>query len=275
MQDTSIIGTLHTHNDIPSQYITPRRVDVWCPPKYANDNRRYPVIYMHDGQNLFDPDLSFIGVDWGIDEAMMRLIDHHATDGAIVVGIWNTELRRREYMPQRPLEQPEAHAIRSEFAANLGGEPLSDDYLSFLVHELKPIIDATYRTMPDREQTFIMGSSMGGLISLYALCQYPHVFGGAACLSTHWVIGKELLVDEMAAMLPPVGNHRLYFDYGTATLDAEYEPYQQRMDKLVAAEGYVEGRDVLTLKFENADHSERAWRERVDIPLRWLLAGKA
>jgi predicted alpha/beta superfamily hydrolase len=115
-----------------------------------------------------------------------------------------------------------------------------------------------------------MGSSMGGLISLYAISQYPQVFFGAGCVSTHWSAGLEVLVDELAKMLPDPGTHRLYFDYGTTGVDAPYEPYQLQMDKYLRAAGYTES-NWLTRKFEGADHNEAAWRARVKIPLEFLL----
>ncbi len=116
-----------------------------------------------------------------------------------------------------------------------------------------------------------MGSSMGGLISLYALEQYPAVFGGAGCVSTHWPAGRNGLVHAMGSALPRAGSHRLYFDYGTAALDSSYEPYQQRMDEYVQAAGYRQGHDWVTLRFPGADHSETAWRERVHLPLQFLF----
>ncbi|HYN88735.1 MAG TPA: alpha/beta hydrolase-fold protein [Ardenticatenaceae bacterium] len=267
-------GVVTRHADFPSQHVAPRHVDVWCPPGYAESpNARFPVVYMHDGQNLFDPALANTGIDWGVDEAITRLIQAERLPGAIVVGIWNTPRRVREYMPHKLLAGPEGQARLRRFAVELGGPPLSDQYLAFLTSELKPFVDATYRTLPDQPNTFVMGSSMGGLISLYALVEYPHIFGGAGCLSTHWPRGEELLVESFGAALPVPGRHRLYFDYGTATLDAQYEPYQQRMDGLLEQAGYTRGRDWLTLKFEGADHSERAWRARVHIPLSFLLLG--
>jgi len=117
----------------------------------------------------------------------------------------------------------------------------------------------------------VMGSSMGGLISLYAVSEYPHVFGGAGCVSTHWPAGGDLLVDAMASTLPPASTHKLYFDFGTETLDSEYEPFQQRMDSHLRQAGYVENKNWLTLKFDGAEHSEKSWRERVEIPLAFLL----
>lgn len=265
-------GVVTRHADFPSRHIASRHVDVWRPPEdRAGSATRHPVIYMHDGQNLFDPALSFIGVDWGMDEAMTRLIREQHGPGAIIVGIWNSPLRLREYMPQKPLTSSQGRRILSRFIEQAGGEPLSDGYARFLVTELKPFIDACYPTLPDPAHTWVMGSSMGGLISLYALTEYPDVFAGAGCLSTHWPIGEEALVDALGAALPRAGRHRLYFDFGTQTLDADYEPWQRRMDEWLRAAGYREGRDWLTRKFEGAEHSERAWRERVDTPLAFLL----
>lgn len=260
---------LHRH-DVESSYVMPRRVDVWCPPLNEAAATRYPVIYMHDGQNLFDPASSFIGVDWGIGEAMTRLQQESEGLGAMVVGIWNTPLRWREYMPSPPRANQSPPWL-APFSEQAGGEPLSDAYLKFIVTELKPVIDATYPSLADRQNTFIMGSSMGGLISLFALIEYPTVFAGAGCLSTHWPAGEEALVDFLGQRLPQAGQHRLYFDFGTETLDAAYEPYQCRMDGWLQAAGYQRGRDWLTQKFAGAEHSERAWRARVGIPLRFLL----
>lgn len=265
-------GFITRHADFSSRYVTSRPVDVWCPSAGGTAPAiRYPVIYMHDGQNLFDPALSFIGVDWGMDEAVTRLIRESGRPGAIIVGVWNSPLRVREYMPRKPLFTPRGRPLLPRFIEQAGGEPLSESYLKFLVEELKPFIDATYPTLPGSSHTFLMGSSMGGLISLDALIEYPDLFGGAGCLSTHWPAGEEALVDWLGASLPQAGRHRLYFDFGTETLDATYEPYQRRMDEWLKAAGYEAGRDWLTRKFDGAEHSERAWRARVHIPLAFLL----
>lgn len=266
----AILGTLKRYENFPSQFVAPRHVEVWLPPGY-DDRQPLPVIYMHDGQNLFESALAYAGVDWGIDEAMVRL----ATAGigpAIVVGMWNTARRVREYMPQRAVENAAQNGVQADFVEAQGGLPVSDNYLRFVVDEVKAHVDATYATLPNRAHTFIMGSSMGGLISLYALCEYPTVFGGAGCVSTHWPAGKGVVVDYVKQALPPAGQHRLYFDYGTETLDAEYEPYQKKVDVILQSKGYVQGQDWATHRFEGAAHSEPSWRERVDIPLKFLLA---
>lgn len=264
-------GVIQRHHDFTTMQSPMRFVDVWLPPGYAAGGTRYPVLYMHDGQNLFDPATSYGGVDWGMDEAITRLMAEGKTGGAIVVGIWNTPQRRSEYMPQKPFASSPLLALTAMRAFWQPLRPGSDAYLRFLVGQVKPLIDGQYRTQPDQPNTFVMGSSMGGLISLYALEEYPHIFGGAGCVSTHWPAGGNRLVDALAAALPKPGSHRLYFDFGTATLDSSYEPYQRRMDARLAAAGYTEGVDWLTHKFPGAEHSEKSWRERVYIPLEFLL----
>lgn len=266
------IGTLHRHAKFPSRWVERRNVDVWLPPGYDAGERRLPVIYMHDGQNLFDPARSLSGADWGIDKALVRLVEEGQTRGCIVVGIWSTEQRVPEYMPQKALASPEA---MRHFSRLHGGDPVADDYLRFLVHEVKPFVDEHYRTLPGQGTTFVMGSSMGGLVSLYALCEYPDVFAGVGCLSTHWPAGDGVVTDYLRRVLPPPGAHRFYFDYGTETLDAEYEVYQVQADEVMRAAGYREGVDWITRKFPGAEHSEWAWRERVHIPLLFLLEGQS
>ena len=265
-------GRVDSWQDVPSAHVPARNVDVWLPPGYAeHPHRRYPVLYMHDGQNLFDPKLSYTGVDWGVDEAMTRLIAEGRAREAIVVGIWNTPLRLQEYMPRKPVTG-DSLRIGVEGMGELPAAGIrSDQYLAFIVAELKPFIDATYRTRPGRDDTFVMGSSMGGLISLYAAAEYPRVFGGVGAVSTHWPIGDGIAIDWFAAHLPSARSHRLYLDHGTATLDAQYAPYQLRMDAIVRAQGYVDGRNLETRVFDGAEHSERAWRARVDVPLQFLL----
>jgi predicted alpha/beta superfamily hydrolase len=226
---------------------------------------------MHDGQNIFDSATASGGSGWEIDKTISRLMDTRKIRGALVVGVWNTEMRWREYMPQKPYWSLALRRHHEAFINLSGGEPVSDIYLQFIVEELKPFIDSNYRTLADRSNTFVIGSSMGGLISLYAISEYPHVFGGAGCLSTNWPAGEYELVHEMAKNLPDPETHKLYFDYGTEALDALYGPYQKRMDEYLRQAGYVENKNWMTLKFEGADHSEKAWRARVEIPLSFFL----
>jgi len=269
----STFGVIKKHENFESKFVMPRNVDVWCPPGYENNEAHYPVIYMHDGQNLFEPISSISGGSWELDKAIARLMDAKKTGGVIVVGIWNHgDIRWREYMPQKPYESLALRKHHESFINRAGGEPLSDAYLKFLVEELKPFVDSNYRTLSNQQNTFVMGSSMGGLISLYAISEYPDIFHGAGCLSTNWPAGERELVDEMAKTLPTPENHKLYFDYGTEGLDALYEPYQKQMDEQLRLAGFTEDENWSTKKFDGASHSEAAWCARVEIPLSFLLS---
>ena len=260
-----------------SQHVQPRNVDVWLPAGYETDaERRFAVLYMHDGQNLFDSTTAFGGEEWKVDETIQQYRD--SIKDCIVVGIWNTNLRFLEYAPEKAyLRLPEP--VRDSLAAEFGSAPMSDAYLQFIVEELKPFIDENYRTLPDRENTFMMGSSMGGLVSAYAICEYPSVFGGVACMSTHWVGSLQREYPEipnaiqayLAENLPDPANHNIYFDYGTETLDSLYEPHQLVVDSIVRARGYERGENWQTHKFEGAAHAEPSWRARFHEPLLFLL----
>jgi predicted alpha/beta superfamily hydrolase len=176
-----------------------------------------------------------------------------------------------EYLPNKPFRTSRGETALDKIKPHLKGEVLSDLYLQFLVTELKPFIDQSYRTLSGQENTYIMGSSMGGLISLYALCEYPDVFYGAGCLSTHWPIIRTLFRDYLQENIPDPSTHKIYFDFGTVGLDKEYEPHQKRIDAVMENAGYTFGENWLTQKFESAEHNEAAWRERIHIPLQFLL----
>jgi predicted alpha/beta superfamily hydrolase len=265
--------------DFASKFVQPRHVDVWLPAGYPQPGRRYAVLYMHDGQNLFHPGSSYGGVAWEVDSTLAALTGRREIRDVIVVGIWNTALRFPEYTPAKPFRRLSA-ARQTQMQREYQHAPLSDEYLRFLVQELKPYVDQHYQTDRRREATFVGGSSMGGLISLYAAAEYPRVFGGAACLSTHWPLSlQDNTADFTSAYLRYLQEQlpikklrpRLYFDHGTATLDARYAGHQQRVDSLLRAKGYREGRDWLTRRYEGAAHSEGAWKKRFDEPARFLL----
>jgi predicted alpha/beta superfamily hydrolase len=263
-------GSLEAYLDFPSQQVEPRRVDVWLPPGFpAPAGQRFPVLYAHDGQNLFDPRLANFHMAWRLDSALASLIAAGKIPPPVVVAVWSTPRRWPEYTPQKPfsrLPPAEQAAYLAEF-----GPPASDAYLRFLVAELKPFVDARYPTLPGRETTFIMGSSMGGLVSLYALLEYPQTFAGAGCLSTHWPAAGGSLAAYLENHPPDPRRQRLYFDHGTLGLDAGYGRYQERVDRLLEGAGYQPGESLLSLKFPGAAHNEDAWRQRAHLPLEFLL----
>jgi predicted alpha/beta superfamily hydrolase len=249
-----------------SQYIPARDVKVMLPQAYTA-NKSYPVIYMHDGQMLFDASVTWNKQEWGVDETIDSLIRTKMIRSVIVVAINNTSNRTLEYMPNKPQDLLKS-IDRSE---KYKGTILSDEYLKFLVEELKPFIDKKYNTQADRDNTFILGSSMGGLISCYAISEYPDVFGGAACLSTHWPAIDGYFLKYVEKSLPNPETHKIYFDYGTETLDATYEPYQLIADSIMKVRGYSQNENWLTRKFEGDKHDENAWRNRLHISLQFLL----
>lgn len=270
---------LETYAAFPTRLVQARRVDVWLPPGYNPRKQRYAVLYMHDGQNLFDSSLSFNKQTWGLGRTLTRLLAQGKIQPTVVVAIWNTPLRFAEYQPAAPfeaLEPAQKLALAQEFGYD---KVLSDAYLRFIVEELKPFIDRRYATRPEAAHTFLAGSSMGGLVSLYGLCQYPQVFGRAACLSPHWPGSlrnpNRALFDQtlryLGQHLPPPGTHRLYMDHGSLGLDALYGPFQRQVDSVCAAKGYQPGPTFMSRTFPGADHNERAWANRADLPFWFLL----
>ena len=272
VENPDLIGTLHHFPSVPSRFINPRNVEIWLPPDYDEDNRNgYAVLYMHDGQNLFEPQKSYIGVDWGMDETMADLCRKKEIRPTIVVGIWNTPQRLREYLPQEPFCDHPSQRLMKRVIKCYGGTPISDDYLRFMVYELKPFVDCRYRTRPEREMTFLVGSSMGGLISLYGICEYPLIFGGAGCLSTHWPIGHQLFSAYLKARLPKPGQHKIYLDYGNEANIPGYRVSQKHVNQILKGRGYEPGIDCLSYWSADDPHSETAWRARIQMPLRFLL----
>ena len=278
-------GKIQRFLDFKSQFVDARNIDVWLPVDYS-DKEKYAVLYMHDGQMLFDAEQSWNKQVWEIDEVATQLIAQNKTRKFIVVGIWNNGQKRHpEYFPQKPYK--ELSSEQKEFVSNIlmnkgkinqTFSPISDNYLKFIVTELKPFIDKTFSTKTDRKNTFISGSSMGGLISMYAICEYPKIFGGAACLSTHW-LGiyqikdnpiPETFFSYMKNNLPNPKNHKIYFDYGNKTLDSLYPTLQKRVDVIMSEKGFT-AKNWMTKFFSGKDHSENAWHERLDIPLEFLL----
>lgn len=218
---------------------------VYLPPDHDNGQQRFPVLYMHDGQNLFDRATAFGGNEWQVDETLQVLSREGL--GAIVVGLPNAgEARVPEYSPF-----PGYGAARG------------DAYLAFIIETVKPIIDAAFRTLPTRQHTGIFGSSMGGLISLYAYFRHPEVFGLAGAMSPSlWYTRGAIYTYIRKA---PVTRGKLYLDNGT------HEPSASRLERLLVEKGYAPGRDLLYVAEEGGRHTEIDWARRLPNALRFLL----
>jgi predicted alpha/beta superfamily hydrolase len=277
-------GKIDKYENFQSKYVTERNVEVWLPDGYSPKNK-YAVVYMHDGQMLFDASTSWNQQSWDVDDVAAKLIQEGKVQNFIVVGIWNGgKTRHADYFPQKPYESltQEQRDFIIKQLQSLGNtevfKPVSDNYLKFMVTELKPFIDKKYSVYTDRKHTFIAGSSMGGLISMYAICEYPKIFGGAACLSTHWPGTFSLennpipdaFVNYLKTNLPDPKTHKIYFDYGDQTLDAMYAPLQKKANDAMKSKGFSD-KNWITKFFPGDDHSEKSWNRRLHFPLEFLL----
>ena len=228
---------------------------------------------MHDGQMLFDKKNTWNGQEWGVDEVMGELIKD-GLPAAIVVGIWNNPATRHsDFVPQKAMEKYTTFAQKKIFKNVLN----ADNYLSYIVNEIKPYIDESFSTNPLAEHTFIAGSSMGGLISFYGLIEYPNIFGGAACLSTHWIVDYKRNTPYTGAIIKyfdnnihRLKNRKLYMDRGTKSLDSLYDIAQEQIDYIII-ENKISGLTWNSKVFEGASHTENDWKKRLNIPLKFLL----
>ena len=241
-----------------------RDVLVWLPPGYDTGvpheasvvNRRYPVLYMHDGQNLFEPDTAFQkGEHWRLGETAGELIEDGRIEPLIIVGIYNTGVHRKEeYTPTED--------------AKLGGGK-AGDYGRMIVEELKPLIDRTYRTRPEPQHTGLGGSSLGGLVTLYLGFTHPHVFSRLAVLSPSvWWNWRAILKTVRQTRAKP--KSRVWVDMGTAEGKRGLDDARLLKAALVGL-GFVDGVDLHYAEFEGATHTELAWAERVGPMLTWLF----
>lgn len=282
-------GSIVRIENLISKYVPKRNIDVWLPLGY-NKKKKYAVLYMHDGQMLFDPSTTWNNKSWLMDSSITKLIKEDKISEVIVVGIWNGgERRHSEYFPQKPFEMLNMdqkasikEAVRKNNASVFNNYEInSNNYLKFIVEELKPYIDKNFSTKTNSDNTFIAGSSMGGLISMYAICEYPNVFGGAICMSTHWPGIFEMennpipgaFIQYLNSNLPNAQNHKIYFDCGDQTLDALYPPLQNKVDDVMRKKGYSQ-KSWMTKYYTNQDHSEDAWSGRIQIPLQFMLENK-
>ncbi|MCO4292079.1 alpha/beta fold hydrolase [Solitalea sp. MAHUQ-68] len=270
-------GKLKIIESFHSKLVSSRRIDIWLPENYGNDSsKKYAVIYMHDGQNLFMTNTAYGGVEWKVDETVSEMMSDHKIKDCIVVGIWNSPKRMREYEPSKPFSLM-SDTLQKKLSAEFKGTPLGDQYLEFIATELKPYIDAHFLTLTDAQNTAMIGSSMGGLISFYAICEYPQLFGAVACMSTHWPVSLKFNDEKIgdaylkyiSAHLPSNENHKIYFDYGTKTLDSLYTPYQIAVDK-VMHDKWPNGHWT-SIKFVEDEHTELFWQRRFGIPLEYLM----
>ena len=266
-----------------SAFLDNKTYSVYLPASYEDSTtKRYPVLFMMDNQNLFINENSYSGHAWNIDKVADSLAAIGQIRECIIVGINHaSEKRFLEYMPQKPVESLSEDGKKQIDQSNVS--VYSDRFLQFLVKELKPHIDIKFRTLTDQSNTFVGGSSMGGLISMYAQSEYPTIFGGAICMSTHWSITMDDAELKIANNLMNYfynalssdsyqnsGKHKWYFDYGTKGLDQHYGKWQTQVDELLKIK--VDENNWLSKKYEGHDHNEKSWNERLHVPLTFMLS---
>jgi enterochelin esterase-like enzyme len=276
-------GQLLQFEHVSAPGLPEQRLSIWLPPGYDRSKRRYGVVYMHDGHNLFELKYSNFNKIWAADKAMLAAIRSGKVAPRIIVGIWAPGADRyRQYLP-KDIYLASSGELRAQMDKLAAGPVVSDAYLAWLAGPLKSWVDGKFRTLPGRDHTAIAGSSMGGLVSCYAFLRYPATYGRAACVSSHWpaaipgevgTTNPELaaLWDQwFAARLGAPDGRRLWLDHGTATLDAHYGPYQQVVDQRIAALGWKRGRDWQSKVYPGAEHEENAWAARLPEIFGWLL----
>ncbi|MES2177128.1 MAG: alpha/beta hydrolase-fold protein [Gemmatimonadota bacterium] len=253
----TITGDVRTHENFHSRHLEhDRAIIVYLPPGYdVDDATRYPVLYLHDGQNIFDRATAF-GEEWHVDESAQELISAGDIEPLIIVGIYNTgEFRVDEYTPTAEREK------------GRGGH--ADDYGRMLIEELKPFIDSTYKTLPSAHSTALGGSSLGGLVTLHLGLRYPMAFSRLAVLSPSvWWDDRVVLreVEDLSEKLPL----RIWLDAGTAEGSDTIQNARDLRDALVA-KGWAIGDDLAYLEAEGGEHNEASWGARVAPLLKFLF----
>lgn len=250
---TSNVKVLSENFMIP-QLNTTRKIWIYLPPDYETSKKKYPVIYMHDGQNLFDDFTSFSG-EWSVDETLNQIFQESGKS-AIVIGIDNGgDKRLAEYSPWNN----EKYKTTGE----------GDLYVDFLAKTLKPYIDKTYRTEKQASKTIILGSSMGGLISLYASAKYPNIFGKAGIFSpAFWFVSKDLN-KYLNINKSNLKNSKFYFVAGKNE-DETMAPEIENIEKLLLKKSVPE-KNIVVKVDEDGTHTEAYWKRELKASLIWLL----
>ncbi|HJU67001.1 MAG TPA: alpha/beta hydrolase-fold protein [Gemmatimonadaceae bacterium] len=254
----TLTGDFRRHPKFRSRFLpSEHTLMVYRPPGYRDDRvRRFPVLYLHDGQNVFDRATSATGAEWCVDETAQHLIETGAIEPLIIVGIYNAGARRiDEYTPTRDPKK------------NMGGK--ADAYARMLVQEVKPFIDRRYRTLRSAPNTGLGGSSLGGLLTMHLGLRFPTVFNRLAVLSPSvWWDDRAIVraVDALPAKLPL----RIWLDAGTGEGEEVTRDSRLLRDALVR-KGWVEGQDLAYLEAEGGGHNEQSWATRVEGVLRFLF----
>ncbi|NOT37231.1 MAG: hypothetical protein HOP11_07615 [Saprospiraceae bacterium] len=263
-------------SNFQSAYVAPRSIEIYLPPDY-DSVKKYRVLYLQDGQNLFDNTVAFENYAMGLHTILKSL----EIDDIIIVGIWNTTLRFREYLPSNfyvALTSNNKKFIKKEY----GGSALGSLYSQFLIQELIPFIENKFSIDSSRNSRGIGGISMGGLISFYLGLTNPDLFGMVVCLSTHWPLSviknKDSIYKDyfnfIEKNIEGLKESKLYFDYGTENLDSWYENPNELLEVLLKERGMYEEDKVVIRKFSGHSHNMRDWQQRIGPAIQFVYSNK-
>lgn len=260
-----VSGQLIMKPTFASEHVRDRPLYIWLPPSYGQVAKRYPVIYMLDGEHMFIDNLARPSrTEWQVDETLTRLLDEGRIREPIVVAIPSGGSRRYdEYVPQAPMQK---HALRLALTF------LSDEHMRFLTEEVKPFIDTHFPTLSGPDDTYLLGASVSGLTVMEAMTRYPDLFGAVAAMSPHLSLADGDVVTWLTRQLQTPDTHRLYIDRGTKGLEAQYARGFRRLRLKALDLGYVEGESFEATVYKGAAHKAKDFRDRIHAPLLFLLA---
>ena len=265
-----VAGTLQAFNIHSSEMNRTMKVDIWLPAGYKEAKHRYPVLYMHDGQNCIKK-AEYSNCSWGVDRTITQLGDK--IDAPIVVMIYcNGSTRNADYMPANWWELlPEGQTSITVPGENTIKKANSKEYIDFITETLKPWVDKHYATLTDATHTVVAGSSMGALVSVYAIQYRPDVFGGAMALSYPSLIEWwDWQQNTFSQQMPEANSVRLYIDTGTGELDNTFFPQYNEILPTLRAAGWDEEHAICPI-YKGADHNEKAWAARLATPMTYLF----
>jgi predicted alpha/beta superfamily hydrolase len=267
-------GRLVRIENFPSRFIQPRHIDIWLPNGY-NLSKKYKVLYMQDGQQLFNADHNSNHSEWRVDETLDSLMSKSTIHDCIVVGIWNNgERKMAEYFPEKALENISTKRKKLFINDKLKSLPIADQYLKFVVFELKPYVDKNFSVFNDPDNTIIAGANAGALISLYAMCEYPSIFHAAACISSACELSDEhvskAILNYLKKRIPDPITHRIYFDFDSSASGENAKYFQMKLNELFLKNKYTD-KIFSSNEFSGNELNEVAWSKRLYLPMMFLL----
>lgn len=270
-------GRLVRIENFPSHFVQSRNIDVWLPENYTL-NKKYSVLYMQDGQMLFNPSPVNDNYEWRLDEVLDSLMQKASIEDCIVVGIWSVEnYKMSEYFPEKIKQFLPTKYRKKMFSAHQDSMASSSAYLKFLAWELKPYIDKNFSVLVEKENTYIAGSGYGGLISIYTVCEFPEIFSSAASLSSLYNNPNELIqkatLKYLKKHIPEPVDHKFYIDTWDEMPKEHYIKFQIKINEMFKKKKYSDA-NYFCMDYQQESPNELSWSNRIGIALKFLISNK-